>query len=391
MFKCTKVNSERNMKRVAVITFFQSQDNYGQLLQCFALQKILQKLGTSPCVIRYGFHRHYYHCLPWKDMFSKTGFYILQKNLNSLYYEKIKAKYPNRGFNRFRHNHIHFTHRCYNSLEDLQRNPPKADIYITGSDQVWAQLISSDNNRSFFLDFGGKTVKRIAYAPSFALDNYPKDLWDDLRQLLKKLNAVSVREKTGVSICEKVGIHAQLVLDPTLLLTHDDYNFLSSTVINHKYCFAYHVNISTSEELQWASVSKYNERYGIKTYATFANPHDNIDMRILVGAEYVYPTIPQWLGWIKNAEFVLTSSFHGIIFSILFHVPFVVCLREESMYAGNDRVITLLNSLYLDDRILSSGTCIENILSKKINWIDVDTRLSALRLDSLAFLSKNIS
>lgn len=114
-------------------------------------------------------------------------------------------------------------------------------------------------------------------------------------------------------------------------------------------------------------------------------------MRILVGAEYVYPTIPQWLGWIKNAEFVLTSSFHGIIFSILFHVPFVVCLREESMYAGNDRVITLLNSLYLDDRILSSGTCIENILSKKINWIDVDTRLSALRLDSLAFLSKNIS
>ena len=67
------------MKRVAVITFFQSQDNYGQLLQCFALQKILQKLGTSPCVIRYGFHRHYYHVLPWKVLLSKPGFHVLQK------------------------------------------------------------------------------------------------------------------------------------------------------------------------------------------------------------------------------------------------------------------------------------------------------------------------
>lgn len=379
------------MKRVAVITFFQSQDNYGQLLQCFALQKSLQKLGTSPRVIRYGFHRHYYHCLPWKDLFSKTGFYVLQKNINSFYYERIRAKYPSRGFNRFRHNHINFTHRCYNSLEDLQKNPPKADIYITGSDQVWAQLISSFNNRSFFLDFGKKTIKRIAYAPSFALEEYPKELQNELRELLNNFNAVSVREKTGVSICEKVGIHAQLVVDPTLLLTLDDYDFLSSIVTNKKYCFAYHVNITTSEELRWASVSKYNERHGIKTYATFANPYDNIDMEFLVGAEYVYPNIPQWLGWIKNAEYVLTTSFHGIIFSIIFHVPFVVCLREESMYAGNDRVITLLNSLCLDDRILSSDTCIENILSTKINWIDVDAKLSVLRVDSLAFLSKNIS
>lgn len=379
------------MKSVAVITFFQSQDNYGQLLQCFALQKILQKLGTSPCVIRYGFHRHYYHGLPWKVLLSKTGLYVLQKNLISFYQENIRAKYPKRGFSRFRHNHINFTRRCYNSLEDLQRNPPKADIYITGSDQVWAQLISSYNNRSFFLDFGGNSVKRIAYAPSFALENYPEDLLDDLRLLLQSFDAVSVREKTGLSICEKVGVHAQLVLDPTLLLTTDDYNFVSATVTNDKYCFAYHVNIKSSEELRWASVSKYNERHGIRTYATFANSQDNIDMEILLGAEYVYPTIPQWLGWIKNAEYVLTSSFHGIIFSIIFHVPFVVCLREESMYAGNDRVITLLNSLCLDYRILSSETCIESILSKKINWIEVDEKLSVFRIDSLAFLSKNIS
>ena len=378
------------MKKFAVITFFQSQDNYGQLLQCFALQKILQKLGTSPCVIRYGFHRHYYHVLPWKVLLSKPGFYVLQKKIKSFYHENIRAKYPKRGFNRFRHNYINFTRRCYNSLEDLQRNPPKADIYITGSDQVWAQLISSYNNRSFFLDFGKNSVKRIAYAPSFALENYPKDLQDELRLLLDNFDAVSVREKTGVSICQKVGIHAQLVLDPTLLLTIDDYNFFSATATNNKYCFAYHVNISTSEELRWASVSKYNEQHGIRTYAAFANPHDNIDMEILVGAEYVYPTIPQWLGWIKKAEYVLTSSFHGIIFSIIFHVPFVVCLREESMYAGNDRVITLLSSLCLNNRILSSGASIDNILSKKIDWIEVDEKLSVLRIDSLAFLNNNL-
>lgn len=378
------------MKKVAVITFFQSQDNYGQLLQCFALQKTLQKLGTSPCVIRYGFHRPYCLWLQWKVFFSKTGFYLLRKKIRSFYYENIKAKYPNRRFNRFRHNQIVFTHRCYNSLEDLQRNPPKADIYITGSDQVWAQLLSSHNNRSFFLDFGQNSVKRIAYAPSFALENYPKDLQDELRLLLDSFDAVSVREKTGISICQKVGIHAQLVLDPTLLLTPDDYNFVSATAINDKYCFAYHVNITTSEELRWAPVSKYNERRGIRTYATFANPQDNIDMEILVGAEYIYPTIPQWLGWIKNAEYVLTSSFHGIVFSILFHVPFVACLRKESLLAGNDRITTLLTSLCLDYRIISSDADIENILSREIDWYEVEKRLSELRRDSLAFISRNI-
>lgn len=378
------------MKKVAVITFFQSQNNYGQLLQCFALQETLQKLGASPYVIRYGFHRPYFLWLKWRILFSKTGFYLLRKNIKSFYRENIKTKYPNRRFNRFRHNHINFTRRCYNSLDDLQKNPPKADIYITGSDQVWAQLLSSHNNRSFFLDFGKNSVKRIAYAPSFALEKYPIDLQDELRLLLNNFDAVSVREKTGISICQEIGIHAQLVLDPTLLLTLDDYNFVSVTTTKNKYCFAYHVNITTSEELRWASVSKYNERHGIRTYATFANPQDNIDMEILVGAEYIYPTIPQWLGWIKNAEYVLTSSFHGIVFSILFHVPFVACLRKESMLAGNDRITTLLTSLYLDYRIISSDTDIENILSREIDWCKVDKRLSELRRDSLAFLSRNI-
>jgi len=378
------------MKKVAVITFFQSQDNYGQLLQCFALQKTLQKLGTSPCVIRYGFHRPYYLWLQRRIMFSKTGFYLLRNNIKSFYHEYIKSKYPNRYFNRFRHNHIVFTHRCYNSLEDLQRNPPKADIYITGSDQVWAQLLSSYNNRSFFLDFGGSSIKRIAYAPSFAIENYPDELLGELQLLLNNFDAISVREKTGVSICEKVGVHAHLVLDPTLLLTIDDYNELFVTVNNNKYCFAYHVNITTSDELYWQSASKYNERHGIITYATFANPQNDIEMEILTGAVYVYPTIPQWLGWIKNAEYVLTSSFHGIVFSILFHVPFVVCLRKEGMFAGNDRITTLLTSVCLDYRIISSETGIESILSREIDWYEVDKRLSELRRDSFAFLSKNI-
>lgn len=378
------------MKKVAVITFFQSLDNYGQLLQCFALQKTLQKLGTSPYVIRYGFHRPYCLWLQWRILFSRTGLYLIRKNVESFYHEYIKTKSPNRRFNSFRHNHIVFSHRCYNSLEDLQRNPPKADIYITGSDQVWAQLLSSHNNRSFFLDFGENSIKRIAYAPSFAIEDYPNELLGELSILLNNFDAVSVRETTGVTICKKVGIHAHLVLDPTLLLTPDDYNFVSATAANDKYCFAYHVNITTSEELRWASVSKYNERHGIISYATFANPQDNIDMKILVGAEYVYPTIPQWLGWIKNAEYVLTSSFHGIAFSILFHVPFVACLRKKSMYAGNDRITTLLTSLCLDYRIISSDSGIESILSRKIDWYEVDKRLFELRKDSIAFLSRNI-
>jgi len=340
--------------RIAVITFFQSQDNYGQLLQCFALQNTLRKLGHKPYLIRYGFHQEFFHWFKKKNLLTKRG-------RNNTWCQIMRLIYPkkntlDRKFDAFRKNYLVKSWRCYNSLVELQRHPPKARCYITGSDQVWAQLLSSDNNRSFFLDFGSAEVKRISYAPSFAMDNYPQELKGKLSEQLKRFDAISVREQSGVRICEDVGYEAELVLDPTLLLTVPDYERVMDMPCESRFCFIYHVNVTSKEELHWDAFCEYNKASGYRSIASFANPSEKVDMEILDGAEYVYPTIGEWLGYVKQSEYVLTSSFHGLAFSVLFHKPFVVCLRKESMFAGNDRVMTLLRTLHLENRVVNEAS-----------------------------------
>lgn len=378
------------MRKAAVITFYQTHDNYGQLLQCYALQTTLKKMGVSPMVIRYGFHDKFFHWDQWKSYFTKLGLFSLKAKLRSIILRRFSPPAYNRHFNHFRRKHLSFSPRCYNSLYELQQHPPKADIYITGSDQVWAQLIDKTDNRSFFLDFGDDSVKRIAYAPSFSMESYPSNLLPALSKLLKKLDAISVRETTGVDICREAGTNASLVLDPTLLLCVSNYESLSIPSHCNGYCFAYHVNITTPEELAWKDFKAYNNKNHLATYATNANSQSLAMAELLSEAKYVYPSVEQWLGWIRNAKYVLTSSFHGIVFSILFHVPFVACMLKGSQMSGNSRITTLLTALDLEDRIMQQGKEVDAMLSAPINWDEVEMKLNHLRSYSLSFLKNNI-
>ena len=374
--------------RIAVITFFQSQNNYGQLLQCYALQKSLCQLGHRPCLIRYGFHQKFFHWLKAENFFTKEGLHETYHQFKK--WIRSRKDTSERSFDTFRKKHLIKSLRCYNSLAELQQHPPQAKCYITGSDQVWAQLLSIDDNRAFFLDFGPKYIKRIAYAPSFAVDDYPSELKGKLAEQLRRFDAISVRELSGKRICEEMGYDASLVLDPTLLLLAEQYKCLMKEPSVSNYCFVYQVNVSSKEELYWDVFSAYNSNKGFASVAAFANPNYDMDMEFLDGARYVYPSIEQWIGYVCNAKYVLTSSFHGVVFSILFHKPFVVCLRKESMFAGNDRVTTLLEMMNLSDRVMQDGKRVEDIIEKPIDWKIVDAILSQKRNESLAFLKNSI-
>ena len=374
--------------KIAIITFFQSQDNYGQLLQCYALQRVLHQLGHKPYLIRYGFHNEYFHWLKKRNIFTKEGRKKILRQLKHVFFPRKRVL--DRRFDNFRKKHLAKSWRCYNNLAELQRNPPKADCYITGSDQVWAQMLSKNDNRSFFLDFGLDHVKRIAYAPSFAVECYPEELKEKLANQLERFDAVSVREQTGVSICKSVGFNSTLVLDPTILLTAQQYNTLIKEPKVGRYCFIYQVNVTSKKELWWDEFSSYNRDQGIKSIATFANPIEGVNMEILEGAEYIYPSIEEWLGLVREAEYILTSSFHGVVFSIIFHKPFVVCLRRNSMYAGNDRVFSLLEQLNLSDRIMQPDKSASEVISKKIDWDAVENRLIEKRKESIDFLKNSI-
>ncbi len=375
------------IRNVCVITFFQSQDNYGQLLQCYALQETLKKLGIISKVIRYGFHEKYFRWFVKQNFTTKLGIKGLIKKILRIDKKKIQN---DRGFDLFRRKYLRLTRNTYNNIEELQSKPPKADCYIAGSDQVWAQLLSNPNNRSFFLDFGNRNIKRISYAPSFAVKDYPDELKKTLRKNLSRFDAISVREKTGVDICNSVGYSAKLVLDPTLLLEKNDYERIAIVPKEKDYCFIYHVNIENASELEWPRFKEYNEINKIKSYATYANPIKGIDMRMMYGADYLYPSIQEWLGMIKNAKYVLTSSFHGVVFSIVFHVPFLVYLRTETLFAGNDRIITLLDELGLNDRIVNLDKNVIQLLTTNIDWDVVELKLRALRKDSISFLRDSL-
>lgn len=374
---------------IGIITFFQSQTNYGQLLQAFALQQILMRQGHYPYIIRYGFHQQLpfaldLSCLvPSFDKLLKDKGYIAEPGM-----------VDNRHFDDFRREHLNFSGGAYNSLAELQVFPPIADCYITGSDQVWAQLLSIENNRTFFLDFGPEWVHRVAYAPSFSMDSYPEELREHLKKNLKRFNGISVREKTGVEICERSGFNAQWVVDPTMLLDGDYYRLLgneSQSDLPLDYMFVYHVNVKRQDLVCWSDFSSYNQRHGIKAIAVHANGENQPDVEFLDDVEYAYPTIQEWIRLIDGSKYVLTTSFHGMIFSILLHKPFFVVLRPESQFAGNDRVLSILSELGLQDQIYSEGMDLENAMNRIIDWALVDKRIENLRDASILYLENKLS
>ena len=189
--------------RIAITTFFQSQTNYGQLLQAYALQQVLMRLGHYPYIIRYGFHEYLQPVhgemieipssvpVPPHTLKERIKAFLKERfgkpEVSDPIYSGTKE---NRHFDDFRRMHLHLSQYVYNCVEDLQKYPPLADCYLTGSDQVWAQLLSNPNNRTFFLDFGFPDTRRVAYAPSFALKEYPEELNAELAEQLKRFDAI---------------------------------------------------------------------------------------------------------------------------------------------------------------------------------------------------------
>lgn len=218
-------------KTIGILTLWESSDNYGQQLQCWALQRELVKLGQSPYLIRYdtslkiGGKAKLLHNLKRLIKFFLTHI-IMSKNRLKVTNDQVQeynTKNEIRKFKEFRDSNIIQSQAFYKNIKELRKQPPKADIYIVGSDQVWSYPLSYEESKAYFLDFGSSNVKRIAYAASFSLPSYPENLKRILKKQLEKFDAISVREKTGVNICRDIDVEAQLVLDPTLLLSKNDY------------------------------------------------------------------------------------------------------------------------------------------------------------------------
>lgn len=384
--------------KIGIITLWQSSDNYGQQLQCWALQQELIKLGHEPYLIRYDIEHKFSKSIK-PSIFKKLLKLLLVYPIVPFFIRKIRERKEQklcdynafrnveRNFDNFRKDNIIMSNQVYTSLQNLKETPPKADAYIVGSDQVWAFLLDNLENRAMFLDFGEKTTKRIAYAPSFSMPSYPDRLKSLLKNNLERFDFLSVREQTGVKICNELGFQSQTVLDPTLLLEKDSYATISSSESIGNYIYLYYLNIKDAEEVQWYRLKQFAKKSKLKIIATPASGYIQ-GRELFDNVEYRYATIPQWINLINGARLVVTTSFHGVVFCILHHTSFVYFPLKGKFSKGNNRVLDLLKDLNLSDCIMKDGETFATIMKKEINWNTIDVLLNKFRKHSEDFLKK---
>lgn len=246
--------------------------------------------------------------------------------------------------------------RRYISVEELRNDPPKADCYIVGSDQVWNPNISKDLMMAYFLDFGGKNVKRISYASSFGISEWViKDnaVNQRISSLLKSFSALSVREKEGKLLCEKeFQVVPKVVLDPTFL--NEDYNEFTAGVRQEDIIVCYKINKTIDF---WKYAPKIKDKLGIPiTILNYNYPKK--------GYKYCFPpSLDFWMKSIASAKFVLTDSFHGVAFSIINRKNFCVILNHNDR---DSRLINIIMEFGLQDRMFNS---VEEMLEMNV-WMN---------------------
>lgn len=385
--------------KIGILTLWQSNDNYGQQLQCWALQQVLLLLGHDPYLIKYDIdHRVLNKPAWWKKVLKMVLIYPAVKSFRRKLRVKkdadeineITKKNKIRAFEAFRKDNIRMSDYVYKSLQDLKNNPPLADAYIVGSDQVWAHLLDYSENRAMYLDFGDKDTKRIAYAPSFSMPVYPDKYKQQLKENLARFNSLSVREQTGVGICQELGYMPQVVVDPTMLLRKENYQEIEQPVDEKSYIYLYYLNISETEEVEWKQLHRYAHEGDMKIIATPASGYIT-GKELFEDVEYVYATIPQWISLIDNAKIVVTTSFHGVVFCILHHTPFVYFPLNGKYSRGNNRVVDLCNMLNLKDRIWSETSSFEKMSNQPVDWDIVDAIMDSKRTESIEYLNNSLS
>ena len=368
--------------RIGIVTFWQTTDNYGQVLQAYALQKYLLLNGHEPFFIRYNFIERKLHKPLWKRLLKKVLVFPeikrLQREKRERYnIEKDKKSNAERLFSEFRKTHFIFSEKSYNTLQELRTDSPKADCYIAGSDQVWAQLLNIDDNKVFFLDFGPKRILRISYAASFAMMTYPPTLCKRLKKQLSHFNAISVREDSGVEICASVGVKAQKVLDPTLLIDKQNYQGLISSISRKEksYVYIYSLNIESPKDIGWNKIKKYADCHNWNVIVTSSSGYitgDGVWNNEKVQLEKA--TIEEWLSNIVHSNLFVTTSFHGVVFAIILQKDFVYVPLKGKYAKGNNRALNLLSSLNLSERVYSEDNSFERVIENLIDW-DVVSRL----------------
>lgn len=353
--------------------------NYGGILQNWALQQVIKSLGHSPVtLVYYGTSilvklKYYIYAL----LYYLIKYKILHHNRsNTVAPWKRDFKYNLRKFIK---KYIITTPYLPN-IDDRILRKLKIDAILVGSDQVWRPKYNKNSLDYMFCDFGGElsTLPHSSYAASFGVKDweFTAEESDKARRAVKRFDKISVRERSGCNLCsEKLGVNATHVLDPTLLLSLETYNeLISDRIIKEdaeNSVGIYVLDLTSSKKnIIDAICSKINLKpiyFGDRDSRGILKP------------------LEEWLSMFNKCSFIITDSFHGTVFSIIYRKPFISIANESR---GTDRFMSLLSIIGLESRLVYEGqnSIVSNILESNIDWDSVSKNLDNYKTISMNFI-----
>nr|WP_288812019.1 polysaccharide pyruvyl transferase family protein [uncultured Sphingobacterium sp.] len=372
--------------RVGILTL-PLHNNYGGILQAYALMFSLNKLGHETWLINF---QHNSQIPKWKLplVFSKRAIlkYVLKKDV--VIFQERQHKELNQNIKRFIETYVQpQTHILTQPDELAELTDFNFGAYVVGSDQVWREKYNRKFIKKYFFDFvDGSKSKKISYAASFGVDiwEYDEAITKELSLLAKQFNAVSVREDSAVDLChEHLQVEANFHVDPTMLLEPSDYLNLinkheSSTPDGELLTY-----ILDSSPEKSSLVTKVSELMDFKIFSI------GFGERSATQTVEAHPSVTYWLKGFSDAKFVITDSFHGCVFSILFNKPFLVVGNDAR---GMARFNSLLRLFNLEERlVLNVSEVTEEVINSKINWEWVNSTLNKKREEAFSYFHKSLN
>ena len=366
------------MKKIGIMTWF-SYNNYGTVLQVYATSKFIEKLKYEPQIINY---------LPkvrrtnlFDIKISQIAKKVYEYKHKNKYIETTK-KITNKSVN-FKNDNLKLTKSCNSEIDLIEASKEQLAV-ICGSDQIWSP-ISFDKH--YFLDFVDKN-KKIAYAPSFGVSKIPENLTDKITELINDFEFLSSRELKGQEIVKKLTHkEAKLVVDPTLLLNKEEWKKeLNLKKKENNYIVCYFLG---NQKEYYSAAKEIAKKLNSEIIIIPGNIH------YLDKDKYKHLNIcgpKEFVELIMNAKFVLTDSYHGMLFSINFNKDFLIFKRfkDNKKSSQNSRIYTILKEYNLSNRMYNKKMAINDLLNSKIDYKNINKILLSKREKSIEYLSNAI-
>lgn len=372
------------MKKIAKLTWLHN-GNFGSVLQAVALQRYLHDKGYDVIDLDYDASLSTKLMNWFKNKNSVRLFFGKYKEAKTKKQYKKEKEFSSRGkrFSEFKNMWIKKTDLC-RTPEEIRRISEDFDVFICGSDQIWSPALM---NPVFYLNFVPENKKKIAYAPSFGVTSASAPKRKQISEYIKSFDCVSVRESQGQKFIKEItGQDVSLVVDPTLLLDGqiwEEYTKEPDRVKPYIFCY-----LLTPNEIYIHAVNEFAKKKNMEVIIipTSKGPFDT-------GFDEVIDAGPaEWLGYIKKAKYVFTDSFHGCIFSSIFHKEFVLFKRfkDGNKVSENSRIYTLAKFLDVEDRIVDENNTDKIGYMKVLDFKKIDDIITQKSNESKEWLLNSL-